>query len=96
MPPISIMVKPSSSHCNLECKYCFYHSLSSQRKKYAYDFMDEELMGNIIKKACEFTRGDRIYLSFQGGEPLLIGKKFFINHYPNLYNYIIFIIVLLI
>ena len=25
MPPISIMIKPASSTCNMRCKYCFYN-----------------------------------------------------------------------
>lgn len=89
--PISVMIKPSSSACNLKCEYCFYSSLSEGRSDYSKGFMSLETAENIIKSAVEFTKGTRIIFTFQGGEPMLSGLDFFrkfvalANNY-NLYN----------
>ena len=74
---ISVMVKPASSNCNLRCEYCFYHSLATKRESYSHGMMTLETMENIIVKALRYANGGRMYLSFQGGEPLLRGKDFF-------------------
>jgi len=73
------MLKPSSSLCNMQCKYCFYHSLAENREQYSYGLMDEAIFEETIKKAIDFTKGMPINLSFQGGEPLLRGIDFFSN-----------------
>ncbi|MFA5448915.1 MAG: radical SAM protein [Clostridia bacterium] len=77
MPPISIMIKPASSLCNMRCEYCFYHSLAENRESFSYGLLKEELFLDIIKKAFEFTKGQAVNISFQGGEPLLRGRAFF-------------------
>ncbi|MDD4120204.1 MAG: anaerobic sulfatase maturase [Clostridia bacterium] len=77
MPPISVMLKPSSAICNMKCLYCFYHSLASQRENFSQGFMNEEILEETIKKIFSYSDGSRVYLSFQGGEPLLAGIEFF-------------------
>ncbi len=79
MPPISVMIKPASSACNLRCKYCFYHSLSESRLSGNRGVMKEETISDVLRKAFAFASGLQVYLSFQGGEPLLAGKRFFKN-----------------
>ena len=74
---LSVMLKPASGSCNLRCTYCFYHSLSGMRESYFKGMMSYELLDDIISKALAFTGEDRLYLSFQGGEPLVRGKEFF-------------------
>ncbi|MDE6722690.1 MAG: 4Fe-4S cluster-binding domain-containing protein, partial [Eubacterium sp.] len=71
--PISVMIKPSSSFCNLKCKYCFYSSLSSEREEYSKGFMNLETAESIIKSAVEYAKGTEIIFTFQGGEPMLSG-----------------------
>lgn len=75
--PISVMLKPSSSMCNLKCEYCFYSSLASERKEYSKGFMTLKTAENIIKAAVEFTKGTEIIFTFQGGEPMLSGIEFY-------------------
>ncbi len=75
--PISVMIKPSSSACNLKCKYCFYASLSSEREAYSKGFMCIETAENIIKSAVEYTKGTEIIFTFQGGEPMLSKLDFY-------------------
>lgn len=77
MPPISVMLKPSSSNCNLNCEYCFYHSLAKNRESFSFGYMSVDTMENVIVKALEYASGENIYFAFQGGEPLLSGKDFF-------------------
>lgn len=77
MPALSIMIKPASSLCNMRCKYCFYHSLSSNREVFSYGLMSEESAENLITKALKFADGESIYFAFQGGEPTLRGLDFF-------------------
>lgn len=77
MPPISLMLKPSSSACNLRCEYCFYHSLSACRELPCRGFMTLDTLDDILNKAFKFTSGNDVMLAFQGGEPLLSGKDFF-------------------
>ncbi|MBQ9107360.1 MAG: SPASM domain-containing protein [Clostridia bacterium] len=77
MPPVSLMIKPASSNCNLRCKYCFYHDLASCREMPSHGMMTLTTLEDILKKAFEFADGSMVMISFQGGEPLLSGKDFF-------------------
>lgn len=76
MPPLSVMIKPSSSLCNLRCSYCFYNDESINRSIKSYGFMKENTLKNIIFKTMD-EASDFIYYSFQGGEPTLCGLNFF-------------------
>lgn len=87
---ISILIKPASSNCNLNCKYCFYKDVSDNRTSYSKGMMSLNTADNIIKKA--FTPSNKIInFSFQGGEPTLIGLSFY-NYFIsavkkyNIYN----------
>ncbi|MDD5338566.1 MAG: anaerobic sulfatase maturase [Dehalococcoidales bacterium] len=76
MPPISVLIKPASGKCNLNCKYCFYHDVASNRAVADFGFMSLETIEEIIKKALKFASGYATF-SFQGGEPTLCGLDFF-------------------
>jgi len=77
MPPLSIMIKPASSLCNMRCTYCFYHDVAQHRDISAYGMMSEETAGHVIEKALAFANGEQVSFAFQGGEPLLAGLDFF-------------------
>lgn len=85
--PVSIMLKPSSSLCNLRCEYCFYSSLASERAEYSKGMMSENTAVNIIKSVLEFADGSDVFFTFQGGEPLLSGLKFFSRFVDNVKKY---------
>ena len=87
MPPISVMLKPSSSACNLACEYCFYHSLAESRMQGFRGMMSVETFNTVARKAFEYADGADVFLSFQGGEPLLVGKDFFINAFKAIKEY---------
>lgn len=76
MPPVYLLIKPSSGMCNLRCKYCFYNDVTKNRQEESYGFMSEETMENVIKKALEAAQGS-CTIAFQGGEPTLIGLPFY-------------------
>ncbi len=79
MPPLSIMIKPASSACNLRCKYCFYHDVSQNRQEQNLGVMSEDTADSLIKSAVDFAAGESIAFAFQGGEPLLAGIDYFKN-----------------
>ena len=77
MPPLSIMIKPASSLCNLRCRYCFYHDVSNIRSVASFGVMSERTAGSLIKKALDFAAGESVAFAFQGGEPTLAGLDFY-------------------
>ena len=71
-----VLIKPVSSECNLQCKYCFYEDEANKREKHSYGKMTLETAEQIIK--CVFLDTERfVEFAFQGGEPTLIGLSFF-------------------
>ncbi len=77
MPPISIIIKPASSNCNLRCKYCFYHSLSNESEIASCGMMSLDTLRDVTKKALDFANGSLVMISFGGGEPMLAGLDFY-------------------
>lgn len=78
MPAASILIKPASSNCNIDCRYCFYKCLSSNRKQYSLGFMSLETLEQLIREAVAYAEG-HLTFAFQGGEPTLAGLDFFRN-----------------
>ena len=76
MPPLSLLIKPASSGCNLKCTYCFYHSLSDNRNVKSYGIMRDEVLESMVKRVLNEADGHCSF-AFQGGEPTLAGLEFF-------------------
>ena len=76
MPAISVLMKPSSSMCNMSCDYCFYCDEAQKRSQESYGFMSEQTLKNVIRKTMLRAEG-MISYTFQGGEPTLRGIEFF-------------------
>lgn len=76
MPPISLLIKPASSNCNMRCKYCFYYDIAENRSTESYGMMDTELLEEVIKKALAYA-DQACTFAFQGGEPTLAGLDFY-------------------
>ena len=75
MQPFTLLIKPSGSDCNLNCKYCFYKDRAPE-VGHGKQRMSNEVLEKLIK--------DYIKLSFpvsgfswQGGEPTLMGLDFY-------------------
>ena len=76
MPPLSILIKPASSACNLRCAYCFYADEASARAVPNYGLMAQTVSHALIEKAAGAAEGSITFL-FQGGEPTLAGLDFY-------------------
>lgn len=76
MPPLSLLIKPASGNCNLNCKYCFYIDVADKREVKSYGMMATDTLEVIVKKAIEKAEGT-LTIAFQGGEPTLVGMDFY-------------------
>ena len=76
MPPLSILIKPASSACDLRCAYCFYADEARSRAVPNYGMMSRAVSHALIEKAAEAAEGSVTFL-FQGGEPTLAGLEFY-------------------
>jgi uncharacterized protein len=96
MPPLTIMLKPASSLCNLNCKYCFYKDVAANRLQTSYGLMTHDTLITILSKSFSYA-SDWFAIAFQGGEPTLAGLDFYkdvialvndnnINHLPIHYS----------
>lgn len=87
MPPISLLIKPSSSNCNLRCKYCFYHSIAENRSIPSHGMMSFDTLEIMVKKALSYADIGCTF-AFQGGEPTLVGLDFYkrLLEYVKKYN----------
>lgn len=76
MPPISILIKPASSACNISCKYCFYHKIAENRNISNFGIMNNEILETLVYETIHYADGFAAF-AFQGGEPTLAGLDFF-------------------
>ena len=65
MPPISVLIKPSSGMCNMKCDYCFYCDEMKKRMRESYGFMTEQTLKNVIRKTMFHAEG-MISYAYQG------------------------------
>lgn len=72
----NVLLKPTSSQCNMSCDYCFYCDEAAKRVHHSYGMMSEETLKNIVKKTL-FQAKTNVCFAFQGGEPTLRGLDFF-------------------
>lgn len=77
MPPLSLMIKPASSLCNLSCEYCFYRDVSEHREHLGFGVMKKDTARVLIEKALRYANGNSVAFAFQGGEPTLAGLEYF-------------------
>ena len=75
MQPFTLLIKPSGSDCNVDCKYCFYkcraHEVGQGKQR-----MSEEVLERLIKDYMEL-RFPLAGFAWQGGEPTLMGLDFY-------------------
>ena len=76
MPPLSLLIKPASSLCNLDCHYCFYHDVAENRATPSHGIMSDEVLETLVSKALAQAEGSCTF-AFQGGEPTVAGLSFF-------------------
>lgn len=75
MQPFTLLVKPSGSDCNIDCKYCFYKERAPEVGQGRQRMSDE-----VLEKLVRDYMGLRFQMSgfaWQGGEPTLMGLDFY-------------------
>lgn len=71
------MTKPIGPICNLDCKYCFYLEKEKLFPSNENFRMSDEVLEAYIRQYIEGQNVPEISFAWQGGEPTLMGVKFF-------------------
>lgn len=80
MKSISILIKPTSGSCNINCRYCFYKDLQCSGDVKNTGLMSKLTMKSVIKNTLSCCdSGDHLEYAFQGGEPTLAGLEYFVD-----------------
>ena len=75
-PAFHILSKPRGAICNLDCSYCFF--LTKEMLYPNSNFrMSDETLESYIKQTIEGHQTPEVMISWQGGEPTLMGLDFF-------------------
>jgi uncharacterized protein len=70
------MAKPAGARCNCRCDYCYY--LDKERLYPGSDFrMPDDVMEAYIHQTMSAHAGPDVPITWQGGEPTLMGVDFF-------------------
>jgi uncharacterized protein len=77
LPPyFHVLAKPTGAICNLDCKYCFF--LSKEMLYPGSRFrMADKLLEEYIKQMIQSQKVPEVNISWQGGEPTMMGLDFF-------------------
>ena len=76
MTPFSLLIKPASADCNLNCTYCFYLKKSKLYPDTKRHRMSEAVLESMIAKYMATSQPVYCF-GWQGGEPTLMGIDFF-------------------
>jgi uncharacterized protein len=72
-----VLTKPTGAICNLDCKYCFFLSKEELYPNSKFR-MTDEVLDRYIRQQCESQAElPEVNISWQGGEPTLMGLDFF-------------------
>ena len=75
MRPFTLLIKPSGSDCNIDCRYCFYKDRPSEfgrgKQRMSAEVL-EKLVGDYMRLGFAVSG-----FAWQGGEPTLMGVDFF-------------------
>ncbi|MEX2262372.1 MAG: anaerobic sulfatase maturase [Bryobacteraceae bacterium] len=73
----SLLIKPASAVCNLDCAYCFYLDREADPyKALPGRRMTEETLERLVDTYLFYSYPNSVF-AFQGGEPTLAGPAFF-------------------
>lgn len=76
MKRANILIKPVSARCNMACSYCFYSDLASRFP--TLEIMKEDEIPLLVDWLfSSLTPSSFLSITFQGGEPTLIGLSFY-------------------
>lgn len=74
--PTSFLVKPAGPDCPLACEYCFYLKKSRLFPRDPVHRMRAETLKEMLRQIFE-SDSPEIHITWQGGEPTLMGIDFF-------------------
>ncbi len=75
-PAFHLLAKPTGAICNLDCSYCFF--LAKEELYPGGTFrMSEPLLREYLRQLLEAHRTPEVTVSWQGGEPTMMGLPFF-------------------
>ena len=72
-----VVTKPVGPICNLDCTYCFY---LEKEKLYPAERswrMADPVLESYVRQYLEWQPGPEVHFAWQGGEPTLLGVRFF-------------------
>jgi uncharacterized protein len=73
----SLLIKPASAVCNLDCTYCFYLDRDADPyKSLPARQMSEDTLERLVDTYLFYSYPNSVF-AFQGGEPTLAGLHFF-------------------
>jgi uncharacterized protein len=73
----SLLIKPASAVCNLDCAYCFYLDREADPyKELPARRMTSDTLERLVDTFLFYSYPNSVF-AFQGGEPTLAGLKFF-------------------
>jgi uncharacterized protein len=71
-----VLTKPTGAICNLDCKYCFFLSKEDLYPNSRFR-MTDDILERYIRQQVESQQDPEVTISWQGGEPTLMGLDFF-------------------
>ena len=74
------LVVKIAQRCNLNCSYCYMYQHADQSWRQRPPFMSEETFGHLltrIEEYCDRRPGREMYITFHGGEPMLMDPRQF-------------------
>lgn len=75
-PAFHLLAKPTGAICNLDCAYCFFLDKEAFYPGSKFK-MSEELLDTYLQQLIESHQTDQVTISWQGGEPTLMGLDFY-------------------
>jgi uncharacterized protein len=75
MQPFTLLIKPSGSDCNIDCRYCFYKGRAPEYGR-GKQRMRDEVLAKLVKDYMRLGF-PVVGFAWQGGEPTLMGVDFF-------------------
>ena len=77
-----VMTKPIGPICNLDCRYCFYlekedlYEQEGRKERPSWE-MPPDILETYIRQYIEQQDVPEVSFAWQGGEPTLLGVRFF-------------------
>ena len=78
--PIQSFVVKTHSMCNLNCSYCYEYNMGDKSWKSEPRIISEIVLGKALDRIHKHAKNndlEQIHISLHGGEPLLVGYKYF-------------------